>query len=47
MDGLIWLCVGFAVGMVAARIYWSRAIGYARAKESEFRAWAGKEFRKL
>lgn len=47
MDCLIWFGVGFVVGIVAARVYWNKAIGYARAKEGEFRAWADNEFRKL
>ena len=44
---LMLFIVGFVLGAVAARLYWNKAIGYAHAKESDFRAWVGNEFRKL
>lgn len=47
MKCLVFFGVGFVLGAVAARLYWNKAIGYAHAKETEFRAWVGNEFRKL
>jgi uncharacterized membrane protein YebE (DUF533 family) len=47
MTRLIWLGVGMALGVVATRVYWNKAIGYAKAKNQEFRAWVANEFRKL
>lgn len=47
MTNLIWFGIGMALGALAARFYWNKAIGYAKAKEQEFRAWAANEFRKL
>jgi len=47
MDCLIGFGVGLVVGAVAARVFWNQAIGYAHAKENEFKAWVGNEFRKL
>ena len=47
MTQLIWFGAGMVLGVVAARFYWNKAIGYARAKGQEFGAWAASEFRKL
>ena len=47
MSRLIWLGVGMALGVVAARLYWNKAIGFAKAKGQDFGAWASNEFRKL
>ena len=47
MSSLIWFGAGLVLGVVTTRVYWNKAIGYAKAKDQEFRAWAANEFRKL
>ncbi len=44
---LIWFGIGLVLGVVATRVYWNKAIGYAHAKERDFRAWAANELRRL
>lgn len=39
--------IAFVAGVIAGRIYWNKAISYARAKKQEFRSWAASEFRGL
>lgn len=47
IDCLIWFGIGLVLGAAAARLYWNKAIGYAHAKEHDFRTWVENEFRKL